>query len=310
MNKKRFLTSKYFFLPLFFLSLFCFSQTTLATSLPTASNKKIVSTTVVKKMVKKVVAKKIIKPKVSPALIGGYEVSTAEGEDCAVKNSDKVFPIASLTKMMTALIFIENQQSNWDEQITYDPAKHFVYGNFLKFRKGDQISVKDLLNSMLVGSINEAAKMLIVATGLTQVEFVSLMNQKAEELGMLNTHYVDSSGISPRNISSANDQTKLLKTIFNNSTLREVMDATEYKLTITPKKGKVVNKLVHHTNSLLGSKNFEILASKTGYLDEARNCLAMVIQKNGHVYYVVTLNDPSRYRDFSNTWSLIEKYAN
>ncbi len=257
--------------------------------------------------VRKITRRRAVVTRVNPAKIGGYDITEEGGQNYAIKNSAKAFPVASLTKMMTALVFSENRQKDWSDIITYNPARHFVYGNYLKFKKGDQTSVNDLLRGMLIGSINEPAEMLVEATNFSEEDFVKAMNNKAKELGMINTIYVDPSGISPSNVSSPADQIKLLQVVFNNSELREVMDTEEYKMTIISAAGAIKNKLVRHTNSLIGTKQFEILASKTGYLQEAHNNIAMVIQKNGRVYYVVTLGDPSRYRDFRNTQSLIQK---
>lgn len=280
--KKIFLFKKYFFILLILLGFFCLNQ-------------------------QRAEAKSIKQP--NSALIGSYALSTENGRQCAIKNSNKKLPIASLTKMMAALVFLENRQKDWDKLIIYNPVKHFVYGNYLHLKKGDQISIKDLFYSMLVGSVNESAKMLVEATGLSNKKFVALMNQKAKDLGMKSTRYVDQSGFSPDNISSASDQIRVLQKVFENFELRDILDTSVYDFETVSAKGKIMPHHIKHTNSLIGTEDFEILASKTGYLDEARNCLAMVIQKNGQVYFVVTLNDPSRYRDFSNTKNLIEKYA-
>jgi len=229
------------------------------------------------------------------------------GEKLQGKNFKKELPVASLTKMMTALVFIENRVKEWNETIAYQPDKHFVYGNYLKLADGDALTVKDLLYSILVGSVNEPARMLVDATNLSEKEFIEKMNYKAAALGMENTKYVDTSGISPENISTSEYQAKLLEAIFAESDLREAMQTKHYEFVEAISVDKNEEHHFNHTNSLLGKTNFEILASKTGYLDEAKNNLAMVVQKNGRLLYVVTMADPSRYNDFTNSKKLVDK---
>ncbi|MCX6778670.1 MAG: serine hydrolase [Candidatus Magasanikbacteria bacterium] len=259
---------------------------------------------------KVVVTKKPIVKVVQPgyAKILTYFVADESGQSLQSKNIDKVVPIASLTKMMTALILIENITKDWNDVVVYNPQKHFVYGNYLKLKKGDSLTVRELLNSMLIGSVNEPPKMLIEATNLTEEEFVAKMNAKAQVLGMGKTIYVDTSGISPKNVSTSAEQAKLLEEIYQHPELREVMETTVYEFDVITIKGKKIHHRFKHTNTLLNQKtDFSILASKTGYLDEAKNNLAMVIQKNGRIYYSITMGDPSRCRDFTNTVSLLKK---
>ncbi|OGH85049.1 MAG: hypothetical protein A2294_01505 [Candidatus Magasanikbacteria bacterium RIFOXYB2_FULL_38_10] len=250
---------------------------------------------------------KKVSVKFNPAKISTYFLANEEGKCLKSKESVKAVPIASLTKLMTALVFMENRVKEWDETIVYNPNDHYVYANYLKFKKGDVVKVKDLLYGMLVASVNEPPRMLVDATNLSLKDFVVKMNAKAQRLGMENTIYVDPSGISPKNVSTSADQAKILAEVYQYSELREVLDTTTYNFDVIGKTGKVVHHHIKHTNSLIGKTDFSILSSKTGYLDEAKNCLAMVIQKNGRIYYVVTLGDPSRYRDFGNTEYLVQK---
>lgn len=346
MNKPASLAKYSFSLFIFLTSCFLFLSNTQAATLPISANKENVKKvvqpvkkTVTKPVVKpapKPVAKKVVAPvkkaaikpvakkavvakkpvvaakpvvvqKYVPPKIGGYEIAGETGIEHAIKNQDTPYPVASLTKMMTALVFSENRKLGWNDTVTYNAKRHFVYGNFLKFRNGESMTVNDLLTSMLVESINEPAEMLVEATDMQDFEFVKLMNQKAKDLGMTKTTYVDPSGISPKNVSSPNDQVKLLKAVYEKEGLRKIMDTEKVEVAQNLLNGTVKTKLLKHTNSLVGGAGFEILASKTGYLWEANNCMAMVIQKNGQVFYVVTLNDPSRYRDFTNTKVLIDK---
>jgi len=259
---------------------------------------------------KVVVAKKTIvkvKPPVYEKILT-YFVVDESGQSLQSKNIEKVVPVASLTKMMTALVLVENITKDWNDRIVYNPKKHFVYGNYLKLKKGDSLTVRELLNSMLIGSVNEPPKMLIEATNLTEEEFVAQMNIKAQALGMEKTFYVDTSGISPKNVSTSVEQARLLEEIYQYPELREVMESTIYEFDVINAKGKKVHHRFKHTNTLLDKKtDFSILASKTGYLWEAKNNLAMVIQKNGRTYYSITMGDPNRCRDFTNTVALLKK---
>jgi D-alanyl-D-alanine endopeptidase (penicillin-binding protein 7) len=242
--------------------------------------------------------------------VGSYVITDAAGAVVAGKNLTRPLPLASLTKMTAALVFVEHRNKDWAEKIIYDSKKHFVYGNYLRLKDGGALTVKDLFYSLLVGSVNEPAEMLVEATNLSRVDFIAAMNQKARALGLTATHYVEPSGFSTENITTAADQLKVLTAVFNNSEIRQALSMAQYEFEMVDSRGKTISHKFNHTNSLLREKtSFNILASKTGYLDEAQKCLAMVIEIGGRQYYFVSLGDPSFSKDNTNPKILISQLA-
>ncbi len=246
-------------------------------------------------------------PKITTA-VGSYVIADAAGTIVAGKNLTRQLPLASLTKMTAALVFVEHRNKDWTEKIVYDSKKHFVYGNYLRLQNNDAVTVKDLFFSLLVGSVNEPAEMLVEATNLSRVDFILAMNQKAQELGLAGTRYVEPSGFSTENITTAADQLKVLMAAYKNPEISQALGTPHYEFNRVNNRGKIVRHSFNHTNSLLLQKPaFTILASKTGYLDEAQKCLAMVIEKDGRQYYFISLNDPSLSKDNTNPKILISR---
>lgn len=246
-------------------------------------------------------------PKITTA-VGSYVIADAAGAIVAGKNLTRPLPMASLTKMTAALVFVEHRNKDWTEKIIYDSKKHFVYGNYLRLQNGDAVTVKDLFYSLLVGSVNEPAEMLVEATNLSRADFILAMNQKAQELGLVNTRYIEPSGFSTENMTTAADQLKILIAAYKNSEISQALAAPHYEFARVDSRGKTIKHSFNHTNSLLREKPaFTILASKTGYLEEAQKCLAMVIVKDGRQYYFISLNDPSFNKDNTNPKVLISQ---
>jgi len=197
------------------------------------------------------------------------------------KNSDIKLPIASLTKLMTAVIVLDNHDlSNTiavDERAdSQDPMKQDV-------KLGDIMSVESFLNIMLIGSSNKSAYALAEGPGglIGEQKFVELMNQKAKNLGLQNTFFADPTGLSPENISTAKDLTVLARYILKN--YPKIADISKEKEFYIPGFGKVAN-----TNQLLGEVS-EIVCSKTGFTAEAKGCLLLVVNNSKNSDYLINV---------------------
>lgn len=179
-------------------------------------------------------------------------------------------PIASLTKLMTALVVLEKAKP--DDIFTVSKKAVATTGEMGGLIVGEKITVKNLLYALLVESSNDAAIALgeNIAT-TTQENFINLMNQKAQNLGLADTTFADPSGLDPGNRSSAWDLNRLMQEVIRNDLLREIMLTKEANIT------SVDGKFTHHLNStdeLLG-KLPEIIGGKTGYTEEAGNCMIL-----------------------------------
>ncbi len=206
------------------------------------------------------------------------------------KNYDQVRPIASLTKLMTAAVFLETN-TPMDAVVTYQAADNAI-GSKLYVSPGETMTVKDIFYTMLVGSANNAANALARSTGLTREEFVARMNAKAADWGLEHTHFADVSGLDTENKSTVYEIAKLASHV--------LQDFRILQGTTTPAYGfRTINTDSPHTikSSAKGVYNgtvdsaLYITGMKTGYLDEAGYCFMLKARSDkestNHVITVV-----------------------
>ena len=212
------------------------------------------------------------------------------------KNSHEKLPIASLTKLMTALIAQEFYQEDFKIRVTKSAINQEEAIGQLKV--GEYLRVSDLLKIMLLESSNDAAFALSEAMG--QEGFAYLMNKKAKELGMSETKFFNSTGIdnsSSTNYSTCFDLYKLAKEIIKNQKIIEILNKKEYPLYL--ENGKLHHNLLN-TNLLLGEIP-EIIAGKTGYTKEAKECLLEILKskdEKGEFYlFTIVLGSDDRFQD-------------
>lgn len=205
------------------------------------------------------------------------------------KESKRILSLASVSKIMTALVFFDTNP-DWEKVVEITPAE-IRYPCTLQtcgstseinLKTGDKLKIKDLWVAMLTASSNQSAKILADNSGLTPEEFVAKMNDKAKSLGLVKTQFVEMSGLSADNISTAEEFAKVVELAFSNETIAAGTRHTSYVFTVEQADGTLrdVN-VVNRNYSLLA---FNPIASKSGYLVEAqRNA---VIMKEGKVIIV------------------------
>ena len=205
------------------------------------------------------------------------------------KNDHVVLPIASLTKLMTGLLISEAQLS-LDQPITItqddvDTEK----GSHSRLRVGTELSRGELLHLALMSSENRAAHALgrTYPGGLTR--FVGLMNQKAAAMGMRDTSYVEPTGLSSNNRSSAKDLATLVHYAHGDPTLRELSTSPGYQVAVGRKVLQYRN-----TNRLVKDPDWDIGLQKTGYISEAGQCLVMQTKIAGRKLIMVFLDSAGK----------------
>jgi len=213
-------------------------------------------------------------------------VDADTGEVVIDKNGDAVTPIASITKLMTAIVILE---SGLDLQtpvaLTRDDVD-FKKGSRSRLRTGASLTRDELLLIALMASENRAAAALGRSyPGGTQ-SFVAAMNSMAIELGMNDTRFVDPTGLSPLNVSSARDLAKLVRAAHGYPAIREY--STRGKATVLLSGKQKMN--FHNTNGLVRNSRWEIDLSKTGYISEAGRCLVMQVRVASKDLIVVLLD--------------------
>ncbi|ROQ18458.1 D-alanyl-D-alanine endopeptidase (penicillin-binding protein 7) [Marinimicrobium koreense] len=203
------------------------------------------------------------------------------------KRADWSMPIASVTKLMTGLVVLESGAS-LNEWLTVE-ERHFppAANAFSRLRPGSEAQRGDLLRIALMSSENYAAYLLARHHPEGYDAFIEAMNEKARSLGMTRTRFVDSSGLSDDNVSSAGDLLKLAQAAYGNETLRELSADGRHSVRFR-KPGYTLH--FGNTNPLVHSGRWDVDLTKTGYLTAAGRCLVMVTEMNGEPTAVVLLN--------------------
>src|SRR5687767_11497338 len=205
------------------------------------------------------------------------------------KNSQAVLPIASLTKLMTALVVTEAGQP-LDEVLTVtqddvDTEKH----SGSRLRVGTQLTRGEMLHLALMSSENRAANALGRHYPGGADAFVTAMNLKAAELGMADTKYVEPTGLSSRNQSSARDLATLVKAAHAHQIIRDLSTSPEHQVAVGKRQLQFRN-----TNLLVRNPTWDIGLQKTGYISEAGRCLVMQAEVAGRKLIMVFLDSTGK----------------
>ncbi len=210
------------------------------------------------------------------------------------KNPDEKLSIASITKLMTVLVFLDHQPGDGLEHVhTLDPGENSLIGASLKVDNLEKVRTYDLLRSTLVGSTNNGAIALAHSTEMSNYEFIEAMNDKAKDLGMDDTTYAGPTGLRAGNVSTVRDLMKVFNRVLEYEELAEPMGMSEHYLATVEGEREVK---VTSTNDLLKDKEVKVTAGKTGFTYEAGYCLiAQAENDSGKEIYAVVLGEDSDY---------------
>ncbi len=210
------------------------------------------------------------------------------------KNIHEQRAIASITKLMTTIIILE--ENKMEEEVTVSKRITTVQGSKIWLAPGEKITVQNLLYAALIASANDAAFALAEHNSNGNMdEFVKKMNQKALQLGLYDTHFTNPIGLDEEgNYSSTYDLTLLGRYAYSKAFIRQASILKEYE--VSSINGKLVHKL-KTTNDLLKSY-LKVLGLKTGTTDLAGECLISIIENDkGRDILTVVLGSPDRYRE-------------
>ncbi len=231
-----------------------------------------------------------------------YIVDTADSKVLAARNEQVAAPIASITKLMTALVVLDSGQP-MDEMISItreDVRETAKSGSRLS--QGVRLSRADLLHLALMSSENRAAHALCRSYSGGVPACVAAMNAKARSLGMSTARFVEPTGLSSNNVSSAVDLAKLVQAAAANATIREYSTDPEHTFYV---RGHAM--AFRSTNALVKKSDWRVTVQKTGYIAEAGRCLVMQTIIDGRDVVIVLLNswgrltrigDANRVRDW------------
>ncbi len=244
--------------------------------------------------------------KVEPTSVGvvtsaqsAIVVDRVTGDVLYEKNGDEPRSIGSISKLMTAHVFLEGKPDL--EAPAAIQVEDVRAGGTQHVAIGDVVTVRDLITASLVASDNSATQALVRLSGMPEGEFVGRMNEAASEMGMRQTTFMDATGLSADNRSVARDVAHLVDATLKNDVIRETTERATASFTSTS--GRVYT--VRATDELLGTflnePPYKVVGGKTGFLPEAGYCLGTLISENSaHELLVVVLGSETkegRFRD-------------
>lgn len=219
-------------------------------------------------------------------------IEASSGRVLASKNADISLPMASTTKIMTAITAIENAE-NLDEVFEIDPISVGISGTSMYLRKGERHTLRDLLYALMLVSANDASVAIGKQVGGTIEKFIDLMNFTAYKIGATSTHFENTHGLDEKgHYTSAHDLALIASYALNNDTFREIVSTQNIK--ITSADGKT--RYLHNKNKLL--QTFEgAIGVKTGFTDDAGRCLVSAAERDGMRLVCVVLNCQSMFEE-------------
>jgi D-alanyl-D-alanine carboxypeptidase (penicillin-binding protein 5/6) len=216
------------------------------------------------------------------------------------KNENEILPIASLTKLMTALIVIEDSENYpFEKEIKISPKAASQddpseYGNL---KSGEKKTINELLNLMLMFSSNDAAYALAEQIGVKN--FMNKMNEKAKEIGLENTRFANPTGLDPENLKWSLEN----KDYFNYSTAKDLILLGKYILENYP----LIFEFSNQKNKIQLLENQHLIGMKTGYTDEAGGCIFLIFSNdNGDYFLNVILGAKSKEERFFQMQKLVD----
>src|SRR5260221_4896564 len=197
----------------------------------------------------------------------------ATGEVLYEKNSSRSVPIASLTKLMTALVFLE-QKPDLTREVEVTSGELAGAGH-TQLRRGERVPLGELLHMSLMCSDNCATRVNTLESGLPPADFIARMNTKSVELGLTGARFVEFTGLDEHNVATASDVARLLHAAANEPLIAEITTTRSYQFR-TERRRHAIN----NTDRLLYGR-YEILGGKTGFILEAGDCVANLVPHPG-----------------------------
>ncbi|MDP3792588.1 MAG: serine hydrolase [bacterium] len=208
---------------------------------------------------------------------------TRSGRFLFEKNSNIKLPIASLTKIMSAVIVLE--KFSLDDLVTISDSSIRVDGEKQDLYLGEKISVRNLLKLMLIESSNDAAYALVAHAKINGIDFIQAMNLKAESLGMVNSNFIDSAGLNDNAHSTVQDLIKLVEYSLN---YQEIWNISAEKIAIVGSSDEKIKHTARSTNLLIGLIK-DLVGGKTGYTEGAGQCMILVASVPNYPSKIVSI---------------------
>lgn len=230
----------------------------------------------------------------TPSLSAGSAIliEAESGKVIFEKNADEVRPMASTTKIMTALVALESGDVQRTVQVSAEAIG--IEGSSVYLYKDEKLTLEDLLYAMMLESANDAAAAIAIEVGGSIDEFADMMNKKADELGLENTHFENPHGLDcDSHYTTARELAKIAHEAMKNESFRSIVST--FKKTIPLNESEGVRLLINHNKMLKGYDG--AVGIKTGFTKKSGRCLVSAAERDGVKFICVTLNAPDDWRD-------------
>jgi serine-type D-Ala-D-Ala endopeptidase (penicillin-binding protein 7) len=211
------------------------------------------------------------------------------------KNSHAVVPIASISKLMTAMVVLDSKAPLTEQIEVTDEDRDYEKNTGSRLSVGSVLSREDMLHIALMASENRAAAALSRYYPGGRPAFIAAMNAKAKQLGMTDTHFENSTGLSSHNVSTARDLVKMVNAAYQYPMIRQFSTDRSYDV-FTGKRNLAYNS----TNALIRNPSWDIGLQKTGFINEAGECLVMQTTVHGRPVIMVLLDSSGKYSRFAD----------
>lgn len=221
------------------------------------------------------------------------------------KNPDKKLPIASLTKLISGILLVE-EKLDLSQTVVMKAEDQRPWGGNRHLYLGEELTIDQLFNAAFIASDNEAVMALVRAAGYTEEQFVEKMSFWLEENGFVDTKILDPTGLNPANTSTAGEMAKIALRAFSQHDLTKYLQKDFYQFSVK-NSGREVK--LKNTNELLNSQ-FDVKIGKTGYTEEAGYCFAASSKMPGREIITVVLGSQTKNDRFQDTKALIYWISN
>ena len=234
-------------------------------------------------------------------------IDAQTGQILSDKNSDKRFPPASTTKVMTALLVLENLELT--DIVTVGENPPFAEGSSVALKEGDMYSVESLLHALLLQSSNDTAMAFAEHISGTEEEFGKLMTKRAKELGAKDTNFMNASGLpDDDHYTTAYDLSLVLREALKHEDFIRISQVLSYEMPKSRVDGET--KWVNNSTTMYNPNNSnyyaDLVAAKTGYTDLARSCYVAAAKRDGQMLITVLLKSENKFHNFEDTRALFD----
>lgn len=219
------------------------------------------------------------------------------------QNGDELRPIASITKLMTALVFLDTKP-NWDQEIIII-KEDLQAGAKANIFVGDKIKVADLFKASLMASDNSAVTALVRSTGLSKKDFVARMNSKVKQLHLVNLEFTDPTGLDAGNLGTAASVAKLAEAALRHKEISDTLKLYKHSFKVSPS----VSRQIVSTDQLIGLTlplGAKLLLGKTGHIDEAGYCFVGIFGYDNNQIITSVLGASEDEKRFSETIKILD----